>query len=254
MLKIFLIKALSISTNKKEIKMEKLLEKTELLDFDKKEITDLTEAKQWKNLDDKEKIKQIYEFVRDDIKFGYNIDDAISASMVLKDGYGQCNTKGILFMALLRGVGVQCRIHGFTVDKIIQKGTLSGLPYLLAPKEIVHSWVEVSYQDKWYNLEGFILDKFYLNKLQDKFSDCKTNFCGYAVAVKDFRKPQIDWNVNDTYIQSEGIIQDFGVFNTPDEFFAKHSQPISAFKRFLFQKIGRHLMNRNVEKIRKWKK
>jgi len=231
--------------------MEKLLEKTKLLDYDNKEILFLIENKQWKNLNEKEKIKQIYEFVRDDIKFGYNIDDAIPASKVLKDGYGQCNTKGILFMAILRGVNIPCRIHGFTVDKIIQKGTLTGLPYLLSPKEIVHSWIEIYYNGKWYNLEGFILDKIYLNKLQEKFSDCKANFCGYAVAVKDFKNPPIDWNENDTYIQSEGIIQDFGIFDTPDELFSKHFQNISALKKYLFQNIGRHLMNKNVKNIRK---
>jgi len=230
--------------------MEKLLEKTVLLDFEHKDILLLIETKQWKNLNEKEKIKQIYEFVRDEIKFGYNIDDAIPASQVLNDGYGQCNTKGTLFMALLRAVNVPCRIHGFTVDKIIQKGTLTGLPYILSPKEIVHSWVEIYFNGKWYNLEGFILDKLYLNKLQTKFSDCKTNFCGYAVAVKNFEDPPIDWNENDTYIQSEGIVQDFGIFDTPDELFTKHFQNISKFKKFLFQNIGRHLMNNNVKRIR----
>ena len=232
--------------------MEKLLKKTELLDFDNKEIMLLIENRQWGNLNENEKVRQIYEFVRDEIKFGYNIDDAIPASMVLKDGYGQCNTKGILFMALLRGVNIPCRIHGFTVDKIIQKGTLTGLPYILSPKEIVHSWVEIYYQGKWLNLEGFILDKIYLNKLQEKFMDCKSNFCGYAVAVKDFKNPPIEWNENDTYIQSEGIVKDFGVFESPDELFSKHFQKLSMIKKCLFRNIGRHLMNRNVERIRKY--
>jgi hypothetical protein len=233
--------------------MEKLMEKTELLDFDNKDILLLIENKKWKNLNEKEMIRQIYEFVRDEIQFGYNIDDAIPASAVLKDGYGQCNTKGILFMALLRAVKVPCRIHGFTVDKIIQKGALSGLPYFLSPKELVHSWIELYYQGKWFNLEGFILDKLYLNKVQEKFSNCNTNFCGYAVAVKDLRKPQIDWNENDTYIQSEGIIQDFGVFNSPDELFSKHFQKLSPLKKYLFRKVVRHLMNKNVQKVRKSK-
>ena len=231
--------------------MEKLLEKTTLLDFDNKEISLLTENKQWVNLNEKERIRQIYEFVRDEIKFGYNEDDAIPASKVLKDGYGQCNTKGILFMAFLRAVKIPCRIHGFTVDKIIQKGTLTGLPYILSPKEIVHSWVEIYYQGKWFNLEGFILDKIYLNKLQDKFSNCSSNFCGYAVAVKDFKNPPIDWNENDTYIQSEGIVQDFGIFDTPDELFSKHFQKLSPLKKILYRNIGRHLINWNVKKIRK---
>jgi hypothetical protein len=231
--------------------MEKLLEKTALLDFDNKKISLLIENKQWVNLNEKERIKQIYEFVRDEIKFGYNVDDAIPASMVLKDGYGQCNTKGILFMALLRGVKIPCRIHGFTVDKIIQKGTLTGLPYILSPKEIVHSWIEIYYQGRWFNLEGFILDKVYLNKLQDKFSNCSSDFCGYAVAVKNFKNPPIDWNENDTYIQSEGIVQDFGIFDTPDELFSKHSQNLSPLKKYIFRNVVRHLMNCNVKKIRK---
>ena len=113
-------------------------------------------------LSDYNKIFKIYNYVRDDIEFGYNEDDAITASKVLEDGYGQCNTKGILLMALLRVVGIKCRIHGFTIDKALQKGAMKGFYYSLAPNEIVHSWVEVYYNSKWYNLEGFILDIKYL--------------------------------------------------------------------------------------------
>ena len=126
--------------------MKKFFEKTELLDFDHKSIVSLIENKQWKKLNEKEKIKQIYNFVRDDIPFGYNIDDAISASTVLQDGYGQCNTKGILFMAILRAVNIPCRIHGFTIDKILQKGAIKGFYYAFSPKEIIHSWVEIYYK------------------------------------------------------------------------------------------------------------
>jgi hypothetical protein len=154
-------------------------------------------------------------------------------------------------MALLRSVKIPCRIHGFTIDKILQKGAMKNIYYALSPKELVHSWVEIYYNGKWYNLEGFILDKSYLNSLQDKFSECDTNFCGYGVAVTDFKNPPIDWDENDTYIQSEGIIQDFGVFDTPDELFAKHFQKISSLKKFMFRNIIRHLMNKNVNKIRK---
>jgi hypothetical protein len=226
------------------------LEKTRLLDFDDKELSKLIENKKWFNLDENSKIKQIYGYIRDEIPFGYNIDDAIPASMVLKDGYGQCNTKGILFMALLRAVNIPCRIHGFTIDKILQKGAIKGFYYKFSPKEIVHSWIEVYYKGKWYNLEGFILDKNYINKLQKKFPDCSKNFCGYGVAVKDFKNPPIDWNENDTYIQSEGIVQDFGVFDSPDELFIKHFQKLNSFKKFMFRNVIRQLMNKNVAKIR----
>ena len=38
-----------------------------------------------------------------------------------------------------------------------------------------------------------------------------------GVTVKDFKNPVIDFDRNNTYIQSEGINQDFGVYDSPDE-------------------------------------
>lgn len=145
--------------------------------------------------------------------FGYNISDDITAEQVLKDGYGQCNTKGTLFMALLRAVNVPCRIHAFTIDKALQKGAMTGI-------------------------------------LQNKFKECSGAFCGYGVAVKDFKNPVIDWNANNTYIQSEGINQDFGLYDSPDEMYKEHKQEMSEIKELLYKNLGRHLMNRNVNKIR----
>lgn len=230
--------------------MNKYLKETGMLNFSHNSIQKLIKERQWAKEDEFQKIQKIYNFVRDDIAFGYNTDDTISASEVLNDGYGQCNTKGTLFMALLRAVGIPCRIHGFTINKKLQKGAMTGLIYKLAPQSIIHSWVEIQYKDHWYNLEGFILDSEYLKKLQEKFSHCKTNFCGYGAATDNFQNPQVDWNANDTYIQKEGINQDFGLFDSPDEFFKKHQQKLSPLKKWMYRNIGRKLMNRNVERIR----
>lgn len=230
--------------------MDKYLRKTGMLDYDDTGIQSLIKARGWDKLSDFDKIGAIYNFVRDEIAFGYNTDDSIPASRVLKDGYGQCNTKGTLFMALLRGVGVPCRVHGFTIDKKLQKGAMTGFVYRNAPNDIFHSWVEVLYDNRWYELEAFILDKAYLEKLQAKNPDCSGAFCGYGVAVSNFRAPVIDWNGNDTYIQSEGINRDFGVYSSPDELLAEHHQEMSPFKAFIYRNLGRHLMNRNVKKIR----
>lgn len=166
--------------------MTNYLAETPLLDYGNPIIQTLVLDIHWNTLNEKDKILSIYNYVRDSIAFGYNKSDDIPASQVLKDGYGQCNTKGILFMALLRAVGVPCRMHGFTIDKKLQKGAIKGLYYQLSPKEILHSWVEVNYDGKWLNLEGFILDVPYLTKLQQKFSECSGSFCGYGVATNDF--------------------------------------------------------------------
>ena len=230
--------------------MEKYLRETKMLDYSSKNIQRLIQERNWNDIEVFERLKSIYNFVRDEILFGYNIDDNISASKVLADGYGQCNTKGTLFMALLRACNIPCRVHGFTIDKELQKGAMTGIVYKNAPQNVFHSWVEVYFEDKWYELEAFILDMEYLRKLQRKNSHCTGAFCGYGVAVKDFKNPIIDFDRNNTYIQSEGINQDFGVYDSPDDLLKEHHQEMSVIKAFLYRNLGRHLMNRNVNKIR----
>lgn len=230
--------------------MQKYLMETPMLDYSSAPIQRLIRQRKWKALDEKERVKAIYNFVRDEIKFGYNIDDSICATKVLSDGYGQCNTKGTLFMALLRCCGIPCRIHGFTIDKKLQKGAMTGFVYNNAPKNVFHSWVEVMLDGRWFELEAFILDNEYLTKLQRKFSRCSGAFCGYGVAVKDFKNPVTDFDMNDTYIQSEGINRDLGVYDSPDELLKEHGQELSPLKAFAYRHLGRHLMNRNVKKIR----
>lgn len=230
--------------------MERYLKETKMLDYSNNYIQLLIMTKHWKDLPEFERIQAIYNFVRDDILFGYNVSDKIPASKVMRDGFGQCNTKGTLFMALLRGCGIPCRVHGFTINKELQKGAMTGFVYNNAPQNVFHSWVEVYFEDSWYELEAFILDKEYLNKLQMKFPECTGPFCGYGVAVSDFKNPTIDFNRNNTYIQKDGINQDFGVYDSPDELLKEHSQEMSPFKALLYRFIGRHLMNNNVQKIR----
>lgn len=201
-----------------------------------------------------ERIRAIYNYVRDEVLFGYNIDDDIPASRVLSDGYGQCNTKGTLFTALLRACGVPCCVHGFTIDKNLQKGAMTGLVYRSASNEVLHSWVEVFLEGVWYELEAIILDRPYLEGLQSTNGGCSGAFCGYGVAVEDFRHPVIDFDRNDTYIQSEGINQDFGVYDCPDDLLNEHHQELSPIKKFAYRHFGRHCMNRNVKRIRnRWR-
>ena len=60
----------------------------------------------------------------------------------------------------------------------------------------------------------------------------------------------IDLNRNSTYIQSEAICQDFGIYDCPDDFFGQHRQQLSAIKGLLYRNFGRHLMNYHIKKIR----
>lgn len=230
--------------------MLRLLEQTPILDYHHPSIQNLIEQRKWRDLDEVNKVRNIYNFVRDEVQFGYNTGDTIQASQVLRDGYGQCNTKATLLMALLRAVGVATRIHGFTIDKALQKGAIQGIWYKLSPKNILHSWVEVHVNEQWYILEGVILDRLYLEKLQSINKHQTKTFCGFGVFTENFENPPIDWNLNDTFIQDKGINQDFGLFDSPDDFYNIHQQELSPIQRIVFKYVVRYLMNQNVDKIR----
>ena len=140
-------------------------------------------------------------------------------------------------------------LHGFTIDKSLQKGIISGLAYALAPRSIIHGWVEVQQGRCWINLEGFILDATYLRSLQSLFPTA-TAFCGFGVGTPDLKAPAVEWQGTDTYIQKEGINSDLGVFANPDSFYTQHGANLSGVKRWLYRHVVRHWMNNKVQRIR----
>jgi len=223
---------------------------TAMLDFNHPQIQQLIEQKKWRNLSQYDAIGAIYNYVRNEIVFGYNADDRLSASQVLKDGYGQCNTKGTLLIALLRAVGISTRFHGFTIYNELQRGAIPNYLFVLAPERIIHSWVEVYQNDRWLNLEGYIIDQPFLRQVQSNFSDQCEQFSGFGIATKCLATPNVDWKGEDTYIQSEGIADDFGVYTHPDDFYSSYGSNLSGIKKILFRYLLRHLMNLNVNRIR----
>lgn len=231
--------------------MEKYLKDTVMLNYKTQKISDLIIAQKRNNLDDYAKIGAIYDYVQNNILLGYNKYDDLTATQVLKDGIGQCNTKATLIMALLRAVGVPCRLHGAKVTKVFQRSLMPKIMAKLAPPLIVHTWAEVYYNGEWLSLEGVITDKKYISGLQKMFPDYKGKFFDYAVAVQDLNNLQIDWKGKNTTVQQQAVIEDLGVFVTPDEFYNTYKQEYRGLKKFMYENIGRKIMTKKVAKIRK---
>ncbi|MCK5746694.1 MAG: transglutaminase family protein [Oricola sp.] len=229
--------------------VDPLLQPTRLLDFEHPAIAGLIDDRGWRDLSSRERIGAAYDSVRNEISFGYNRADDLQASEVLIDGYGQCNTKGTLLMALLRGLGIRCRLHGFTIHKGLQRGIVPELVYPIAPREILHSWVEVEIDGNWINLEGFILDDRFLGVLQQTFFETES-LCGYGASTDCLSAPPVAWKGVDTYIQKTGIVNDFGIFGAPDEFYAEHGQNFGRVRSWLYTTVIRHWMNARVRAIR----
>lgn len=91
--------------------MEKtdLLKKTKLLDYDDYLIQSLISEKGGRKLSEYDAIGAVYHFIKDEILFGYNKRGTLTASEVLSDGIGQCNTKSTLLIA----VSLSCRLFPF---------------------------------------------------------------------------------------------------------------------------------------------
>ncbi|MEX3008664.1 transglutaminase family protein [Hoeflea sp. TYP-13] len=228
----------------------RLLQETPLLDHGNELIRTLIAERGWLALDDYNRIGAAYDFVRNEIAFGYNASDDIAASKVLSDGYGQCNTKATLLMALFRALGIACRLHGFTIHKSLQRGVVPESVYRIAPQDILHSWVEVLHGSRWINLEGFILDDRYLASLQTHCVKESGSICAFGAGTDNLQEPGTRWMGKDTYIQRTGINADLGVFSSPDEFYREHRQNISGLRELAYRYFIRHWMNRRVARIR----
>jgi hypothetical protein len=239
-----------MTTNSVTSSHQDQLRSTGLLDLSDPSIQRLVEDRQWNTLAVPERIGAVYDYVRNEIEFGYNVDDDVPASKVLTDGYGQCNTKATLLMALLRAVDVPCRFHAATIHKRLQRGVATGLSYRLAPDRILHSWVEVLLDNRWTRLEGVILDERYLAGLREHLDQRSGPLLGYGAGTNDLADPPVEWNGCDTEIQMTGVDSDLGIHDDPDTFYAANGTNLSGVRGALYRRVVRHRMNRTVAAIR----
>lgn len=122
--------------------MEKtdLLKKTKLLDYDDCLIQSLIYERGWRDLSEYDAIGAVYHFVKDEILFGYNKRDTLTASEGLSDGIGQCNTKSNLTDGSVESIGYSMpppwiyRIKGFpersNIGNCIFSGSLRNCAYM----------------------------------------------------------------------------------------------------------------------------
>ncbi len=138
------------------------------------------------------------------------------------------------------------------MSKYFQEGATSGLIAKLAPENIAHTWVEVLYNDKWIALEGVITDESYVQGVKKRYPDKDGAFKGYAISVPDFKNLDLNWKGENLYVQNTSVVEDYGVYESPDAFFKEHRQTWSKMKNFAYVHYGRKVMNKNVAVIREY--
>ena len=232
--------------------MDEYLKKTRLLNYTHPCLNDLVERQGWLNLSKQQRIDNIFSFIKNEIVFGYNKVDDIPASRVLHDGYGCGVSKSILLMALLRKCHIPCRFHAVTIDKELHKRTISGLAFHLAPRNFVHSWVEVYVESKWIKIVGYILDHVYLQGTykQNTYAVAEDTFFNHKIATSVAKYPLLEHQYSGLHSQKQGINCDYGVFNTPDDFYTKYASELGFVKNWLFRNLAQNQVNNKLSKIR----
>lgn len=200
----------------------------------------------------KEKIAAIFYYVRDDIKFGFPLDaDLVKASDTIQLGYGQCNTKGALFLALCKALNILARLHFSLIKKEIQKGLFTGIAYWLLPKNLSHSWIELKINNQWIKIDTYINDEaFYcggIEVLHNKGWDT-----GYSVSCAK-TIPSIDLDfVEEQSVQMDAVVEDHGTYNEPMDYY---QSKLYKNRPGWFKKIAYRLwiksINRKIDKLRK---
>ena len=197
----------------------------------------------------------IYRFCRDEIKFGYNRSDHIPASEILRGGYGQCNTKSVLLVALLRAASIPARFHLAQVDKAVQWGVMPPLAYFLAPDRVTHSWAEVCLDSRWIVLEGVIMDLPYFLAAGRLFLESGRQM-GYAIGIPPALLANcadgrcIEWDgVHDITCQMTAVVADHGTAADPEEYYRQHR--VSGLRGLLYARHVAQEMTSRAARIRR---
>jgi len=131
-----------------------------------------------------EKAVALHDYVRDNIKFGFNrYFDLSTPDHTLELGIGHCNPQGELMTALLRAADLESYMHFVVLPKAALKGAVSPNRYWLIPTELSHCYTEVRVEGTWCNIDSYILDSPFLKAARAKLSE-EGRTSGYGTHVK----------------------------------------------------------------------
>lgn len=101
---------------------ETFLRSTPRLDLGSPALTSLVEERRWHELPERERIGAIYELVRDEIRFGYNLSDDIPAAFLMPS-FGLAMHPALLVVLAARSwVDPLPLVRGYGIDAFVLGG------------------------------------------------------------------------------------------------------------------------------------
>jgi hypothetical protein len=199
------------------------LNPTQMLDYNHIELVKKREHLLTHKKKPQDKVRALYEFITT-LPIGYNKSDTAPASEILADGYGYCNTKVTLLMALARGAGIPCRVHVYRVNRDAHKDKMPDWLLHLTPNDTPFLWPQFYINKKWYPLQELVHEQ------KQSWDSCP--FDGARYQLQPLKK--------------EWIVGDDGVWDAPDDYFRKHKTSAHGWRKLGFILVGRRALNRDA--------
>jgi len=203
---------------------------------------------------EREKAIALHDYVRENVKFGFNkYFDATPPDYTLACGYGHCNPKSRLMVALFREAGLESYQHFVVIPKDILKGAIPASRYWMIPAELSHSYVEVKVEGQWRMIDSFIVDTPLLRGAQARLAR-EGRSLGYGVRTDSINTWDSQTDAFSQFDQSM-MIEDHGRVEDLEAYFRDKKYRNHAFGlRFntmfkLMGEFGVAPMNTHIEKI-----
>ena len=173
----------------------------------------------------------------------------VAAGAVLRAGRGDCHTKGTLFVAMLRSVGVPARLRFVTLSSAFLKGIID-----VPDGSIVHAIAEVYLDERWVQTDTYVTDTA-LEACAISLLKRQGARLGYGIHV---RGKQF-WNGRQTahaqFADSDPSslpVRDWGVAHDPEHFYSskQHKELQLGWLTRVKWMLAAAVVNRRVQQLR----
>jgi hypothetical protein len=200
---------------------------------------------------EREKVVALHNFVQS-LPFGCVADySEFTADSVLKHGSGDCFTKGLLFVAMLRCAGIPARLRFASLPVHFLRG-------IVEPEEasIMHAMTEMLIERHWIVTDTYVPDPLLFAAASKKLS-AENRALGYGIHIAG---TQIFHAIKDASAQcvvgdpSSLPIVDWGVSHDPETFYAdpSHTKLRRNFASRMKWRLATSVVNKRVAALRAW--
>jgi Transglutaminase-like superfamily len=198
---------------------------------------------------DREKAVALHNFVQN-LPFGCVADySELTADGVLKQGSGDCFTKGLLFVAMLRCAGIPARLRFVSLPVHFLRG-------IIEPEEasIMHAMTEMLIDNRWLVTDTYVPDPVLFSAASKKLG-AENRVLGYGIHVAG---TQVWHALKDASAQcvvsdpSSLPVVDWGVSHDPETFYAdpSHTKLRRSFASRVKWRLASPMVNKRVAALR----